>query len=84
MATFTVIDAAQAPQPVRQSGRLRARMVEYESFVGVVKKGHVGKLSPSTGETVRGVALRISRAGKRLGRSVDVWVEDGAVFFKVG
>ena len=83
MATFSVIDATQAPRPLRQSGRLRARMAEYESFVNGVKKGQVGKLSPSTGETARGVALRISRAGKRTGRSVDTWVVDGVVYFKL-
>jgi hypothetical protein len=58
-------------------------MAEYESFVNGVKKGQVGKLSPSTGETARGVALRISRAGKRTGRSVDTWVVDGVVYFKL-
>ena len=58
-------------------------MVEYESFVNGVKKGQVGKLSPSADETPRGVALRISRAGKRIGRSVDAWVADGVVYFKL-
>jgi hypothetical protein len=83
MAIFSVIDAAQAPRRLRQSGRLATRMVEYETFVNGVKKGHVGKLSPAAGETARGVALRISRAGKRIGRSIDVWAADGAVYFKL-
>jgi hypothetical protein len=82
MATLSVIDASQALQQRRQRGRLAARMAEYEGFVNGVKKGQVGKLSPSSGETARGVVLRISRAGKRLGRSIDVWVVDGAVYFK--
>ncbi len=83
MATFSVIDTAQAPRRPRQSGRLAARMAEYEGFVNGVKKGQVGKLSPSTGDTVRGVALRVSRAGKRLDRAVDTWVVDGVVYFKL-
>ena len=58
-------------------------MAEYESFVNGVKKGQVGKLSPSAGETARGVALRITRAGTRIGRSVDAWVADGVVYFKL-
>jgi hypothetical protein len=82
MATLIVIDASQAPRPLRKGAGLVARMAEYEGFVNGVKKGQVGKLSPSSGETARGVVLRISRAGKRLGRSVDVWVVDGAVYFK--
>ena len=81
MATFSVIDAAQAPRP---RGRLVARMAQYEGFVNGVKNGKVGQLSPSSAETPRAVAVRVSRAGKRLGRSVDVWVMDGAVYFKVG
>jgi hypothetical protein len=82
MATLSMIDASQAPQQRRQRGRLAARMAEYEGFVNGVKKGQVGKLSPSAGETARGLAVRISRAGKRLGKAMDAWVVDGAVYFK--
>ena len=84
MATFTVIDAAQAPRPLKQSGRLVKRMAEYEGYLNSMKPGKVGKLSPASGETPRGVANRVSRAGKRLGRSVNVWAADGVVYFKVG
>ena len=59
-------------------------MAEYEGFVNSMKKGTVGKLSPSSAETARAVAVRVSRAGKRLGRSVDVWVVDGVGYFNVG
>jgi len=58
-------------------------MAEYEGFVNGVKKGQVGRLSPSSGETLRAVAVRVSRAGKRLKRSVNVWYGDEAVYFKV-
>ena len=85
MATFTVIDAAQAPaQPKTGTSRLLKRMAEYEGYVNSMKPGKVGKLELSPGETMRGVGLRVSRAGKRLGRSVDVWYGDGVVYFKVG
>ncbi len=83
MATFSVIDAVKAPRPLRQNGRLAARMAEYENFVKGVKKGQVGKLSPSSGETPRSVAVRVTRAGTRIGRSVDAWVVDGLVYFRV-
>lgn len=83
MAEFTVIREADAPRPTRQTGRLAARMREYEKYIEGVPTGRVGRLSPSRGETPRGVALRISRAGKRLNKTVSTWVVDGVVYFNV-
>lgn len=83
MATFTVIDAASAPKPNRQAGALAARMAEYDGYVAGVKKGQVGKLQPAANESPRGLALRVSRAGKRLGKPVDTWVVDGVLYFRV-
>ena len=48
-----------------------------------VKRGQVGKLTPSTSETPRGVILRVSRAATRIGKAVDAWAVDGAVYFKL-
>ncbi|HEX6030745.1 MAG TPA: hypothetical protein VFY90_04880, partial [Tepidiformaceae bacterium] len=62
MAEFTVVKEADAPRPARQTGRLAARMREYERYIESVKSGQVGKLAPSRGESARGVALRVSRA----------------------
>ena len=84
MAEFTVIKESEAPRPSRQSGRLASRMREYEKYVEGVPSGKVGKLSPSRGETPRGVALRISRAGKRMNKSINTWVADDLVYFSVG
>lgn len=81
MAEFSVVKEADAPRPARQTGRLAARMREYEKYVEQVKSGQVGKLSPTRGESPRGVALRVSRAGKRVGKSVNTWVVDGIVYF---
>lgn len=83
MVEFSVLRKGQAPRPARQSGRLGARMREYETYVTSLKGDEEGKLVPSGGETARGVALRISRAGKRMGKSIDTWVVDGVVYFKV-
>jgi hypothetical protein len=58
-------------------------MREYEQYVGAVKGGQVGKLAPAKNESPRGLALRVSRAGKRIGKSVDTWVVDGSVYFRV-
>jgi len=57
-------------------------MREYEKFVDAVGNGKVGRLVPNKGETARGIALRISRAAKRMGKSTETWVVDGAVYFK--
>ncbi len=83
MAEFTVVKESDAPRPTRQSGRLAVRMREYEGYVGAVGAGKVGKLAPGRAETARGVALRVSRAGKRVGKNVNTWVADNAVFFSV-
>ncbi|MEO6397737.1 MAG: hypothetical protein ABIP13_04660 [Tepidiformaceae bacterium] len=84
MAEFSVIKESEAPRPSRQSGRLATRMREYEKYVDGVPTSKVGKLSPSRGETPRGVALRISRAGKRMGKSINTWVVEDVVYFSVG
>ncbi len=83
MAEFTVIKESEAPRPARQTGRLAARMREYEKYVEAVPSGKVGRLTPSRGETARGIALRISRAAKRMGKSSNTWVVDGVVYFSV-
>ena len=83
MATFSVIDAGKAPPKPRPAGPSKVRMTEYEGFLDRVKKGQVGKLIPAARDTPRGVAVRISRAGKRVGKAVDAWVVDGVVYFKL-
>ena len=62
---------------------MKGRMGEYEGFLTAVKKGHVGKLAPSPGETARGLVLRIKRAGTRVGKDLDAWVADGVVYFRL-
>ncbi len=82
MAEFSVIKESDAPHPARQTGRLAARMREYEKYVEGVPNGRVGKLVPGRGETSRGVALRVSRAAKRLHKSITTWVHEESVYFK--
>ncbi len=82
MATFTKMPREKAPNPIRQTGRLKARMREYEEHVTSIRKGEAGKLEPEGGETARGLALRISRAAKRTGVSIRTWVVNGAVYFE--
>ena len=84
LASFSKLPAASnTPPRPRQADKLTERMAEYHSLVAGVKKGQVGRLVPGKGETARGVALRVSRAGNRVGKSVDAWVVDGQVYFKL-
>jgi len=83
MAQFSVVKESDAPRPARQSGRLAARMREFEGYVDGVKRGEVGKLTTGRDETARGLALRISRAAKRKNRAIETWVVDNVVYFKV-
>jgi len=58
-------------------------MREYEKYVEQVPQGKVGKLVPGPGETPRSIAMRISRAARRTGKSANTWVVDGVVYFTV-
>ncbi|MBI2765002.1 MAG: hypothetical protein HYX53_03725 [Chloroflexi bacterium] len=81
MAKFTVIKRSDMPETRKQGGRLGARMKEYDRYILGLKGDEAGKLVPSESETARGIALRISRAAKRNGKSVDVRTVDGAIYF---
>lgn len=83
MATFTVLEASKAPAAPAKRSPLAARMAEYERYAAGVKIGQVGKLVPSGGESTRAIAVRVSRAGKRIGKAIEAWVDDGVVYFRV-
>ncbi len=86
MARFRMVDKEKAPRPAKQSGRLAARMREFNTYVeqAANSKDKVGELMPEEGETTRGISLRISRAARRLNKNADTWVgKDGAVYFEI-
>lgn len=83
MAKFSVVKRSEIPAATKQSGRLAARMREYDRYIENLKPDEGGKLTPTEGETARGVALRISRAAKRKGRSAETRIIDNAVFFTI-
>jgi hypothetical protein len=84
MATMTVIDEASAPKkPSPGASASLLRQAEYEGFVNSLKKGQAGKLVPSDIEKTRSLVLRVTRAGSRLGKSVEAWTVDGVVYFRV-
>jgi hypothetical protein len=82
MAKFQKIRKAEAPVPVRQTGRLAARMRLYEEHVASVGAGEVGKLTPDKDETARGIVLRIGRAGRRMNKPVRTWIDKNVVYFE--
>lgn len=83
MAKFSKMPASQAPAPSKQTGRLAARMREYENYVKSVGADEVGQLVPEEGESPRGLVLRLARAAKRLNLNVETWIDDGKVYFRV-
>ena len=83
MATFSVIPAASAPKTANTRSPLAARMREFDSYIAAVKSGQVGRLAPAEGETARGITLRVARAAKRQGRTVETWIAADLVYFKL-
>ena len=83
MAAFAVIDKAKAPAPPRKPWRHDSQMRLFEGYVASLKAGQAGRLTPTAAETTRGLAVRVSRAAKRLNRDVETWTADGAVYFVV-
>jgi len=83
MAEFTIIPAKEAPRPMAVGNAyLARRMLEYERYVAELGRGDVGKLKPAPHETARALILRIARAGNRIGKPVQAWQADGAVYFR--
>lgn len=83
MAKFSVVKRNEIPAATKQSGRLAARMREYDRYIDNLKTDEGGKLTPTEGETARGIALRISRAAKRKGRNADTRIVDNVVYFTI-
>lgn len=83
MAKFSVMKRTDIPAATKQSGRLAARMREYDRYIDNLKPDEGGKLVPTEGETARGVALRISRAAKRKGRNADTRIVNDTVYFTI-
>lgn len=81
MAEFTIMSQKEAPQRPHKTGPLKQRMAEYEGYIKQLGARTAGCLTPGERETARGLALRVTRAGTRLGKDVTAWVADGNVYF---
>ena len=82
MATFDVIPEKSAPRPRSAPSPFASRMNEYEGYVRGLRKGTIGQLRPGPSETPRGVSMRVSRAARRVGTTIETWTADGAVYFR--
>lgn len=83
MVQFSTVKASAAPSPLKQTGRPNVRMRQYEDFVNAVGADEAGKLMPEEGETTRSLAMRVSRAARRVGKTATTWTRDDAVYFIV-
>lgn len=65
----------------KTSGRLNARMHEYNDMLVGLPADEVMEVEPDESETVRGLALRFSRAAKRLHMDdVKTWAVNGILY----
>ncbi len=83
MVQFSTIKSSVAPRPIKQTGRPSVRMRQYEDYVNAVGPDEAGKLTPEEDETTRSLAMRVSRAAKRVGKTTNTWTRDDAVYFTV-
>ena len=83
MVQFAKNRAVNYPGPLKQTGRPSVRMRQYEDFVNAVGPDEAGKLTPEGDETTRNLAMRVSRAARRVGKTANTWTRDGVVYFTV-
>ena len=83
MVQFAKDRTTNYPGPLKQIGRAAVRMRQYEDFVNQVGPDEAGKLTPEGDETTRNLAMRVSRAARRVGKKADTWTRDGVVYFTV-
>ena len=75
---YTMIDADKAPpKPPKTLSRM-AR--ETHTLVASLSTGKVARVEVSEGESLRGIKASITRAAKRMDKSVRTWDHDGRVY----
>lgn len=62
---------------------MRKRMSEFDSYIAGLAADEVGVLEPEGEESVRAISMRLSRAGTRTQRPVEVWHVNGKVYVKL-
>ena len=62
--------------------RRRTVVDTYATHISSLRGGQVGRLQPAEGERLLLVKRRLRKAGERIGKRLDVWAAEGAVYFK--
>jgi hypothetical protein len=75
---YTLIDTQSAP--AKPGGPMNKRAAMVQSIVSDLVPGKVAKVELEGTETTRGTKASISRAAKKLGRTVAVWDNQGVVY----
>lgn len=75
---ITVIEASEAP--ARPGGPMSKRTAAVTALLTSLTPGKVARIELDAGETTRGAKASLTRAAKKLGQEVAVWVRDGVVF----
>ena len=80
MPTLQKRELSEVPKPSQISLAVRERQELYEGFVKSAGT-EVGELELAADESVRAVKTRLRRAGTRLGTDLQIWDNDGKVYF---
>ena len=75
---YTLIDAETAPS--KPGGPMNKRAALVQSIVSDLVPGKAARIELDGTETTRGTKASISRAAKKLGRTVTVWDAEGVVY----
>ncbi len=75
---FSLIDRSKAPDPKSASANKNADV--FNELVTSLVPGKVARVELTGKETPRGVKASITRAGKRMGKTVRSWDVDGKVY----
>lgn len=82
MAKLTVRKPGDVPERSTGSKLVRERQAMYERFVREIGATGVGELELDPADNLRGVKISLSRAAKRIARTIEVWDADGRVYFR--
>ena len=74
----TLIDASEAPP--RPGGPSSKRTTLVTNIIASLVPGKVAKVELENGETARGAKASLTRAAKKLGKTVSVWDSESVVY----
>src|SRR5688500_11762170 len=82
MPSLNIRNAADVPAHIKSSAAVRAQQSLYEGFIREAGTENVGELHLADGENERSVKVRLRRAASRVGATIEIWDNDGKVYFR--